>query len=49
MIELRTTDEPADGPGPAEVVGVFRMSVEEALAMRGTGWEGDLTTLRASR
>jgi len=25
------------------------MTLEEALAMRGTGWEGDLATMRTTR
>lgn len=25
------------------------MTIEQALAMRGTGWEGDLDAMRASR
>ena len=49
MIGMTTTDEPSDGPGSAEVVGVCRMSVQEALAMRGTGWEAELAALRDRR
>lgn len=36
-------------PSPFEPSDIEPMSLEEALAMQGTGWDGDLDEMRSSR
>lgn len=36
----------AEGPEPAEPEPVAQLAPKEALAMEGTGWEGDMNELR---